>query len=161
MPLDFTTNLVNLLGQPLASAAVADALRKLAVTDVPDPKPGRTSVDIRLRALGLDIVFKPAQELRDETSFAVQPGERVAAVLFFHGSGFENYAKYASPLPYGLSFEQSRSAVQSLLGPPSGSSARYKNDRWDYERVYLTLDFSDDERQIKLVTVGLPWKPRS
>jgi hypothetical protein len=88
MPLEFTTNLVNLLGQPLASTAVAEALRKLAVTDVPDPKPGRTSVDIRLRALGLDIVFKPAQELRDGASFAVQPGERVAAVLFFHGPGF-------------------------------------------------------------------------
>ena len=161
MPLDFTTNLVNLLGQPLASSAARDALRKLAVTDIPDPKPGRTSVDIRLRALGLDIVFKPTQELRDGASFGVPPGERVAAVLFFHGPGFENYAGYASPLPYGLSFDQSRSAVQSRLGSPSGPSVRFKNDRWDFERVYLTLDFTDDERQIKLVTVGLPWKPRA
>jgi hypothetical protein len=161
MPLDLTTHLVDLLGQPLASSAVADALRELAVTDVPDPKPGRTSVDIRLRALGLDIVFKPTQELRDGASFGVPPGERVAAVLFFHGPGFEKYAGYPSPLPYGLSFDQSRTEVQSRLGPPSGSSARFKNDRWDFERVYLTLDFTDDERQIKLVTVGLPWKPRA
>lgn len=155
------TELVNLLGAPLASASTALVLRALGVIEVPDPKPGRTSVEIRLPAQGLDIVFRPASELRDEASFDVPIGERVAAVLFFHGPGFENYAVYSGPLPYGLGFAQSRAAVHAELGQPSASSSRFKNDRWDFERLFLTLDFTDDELQTKLVTVGLPWKPRA
>jgi hypothetical protein len=60
-----------------------------------------------------------------------------------------------------LAFDQSRAAVRTLLGEPSGSSTRYKNDRWNLEPRYLTVDFSEDEQRIKLVTVGLPWKART
>jgi len=38
---------------------------------------------------------------------------------------------------------------------------KYKNDRWNWDPLYLTLDFADGEQSIQLVTVGLPWKPRS
>ena len=44
---------------------------------------------------------------------------------------------------------------------------RASRDRWarqrkeGYPERVGPLDFTDDERQIKLVTVGLPWKPRA
>ncbi|HYP74906.1 MAG TPA: hypothetical protein VER12_03055 [Polyangiaceae bacterium] len=155
------TELLALLGSPLESALIQKLLQELGVTPVLEFGGRGPAMDATIPSLGLDITFKPTASLRDGDAFGQSPTALVTAVFFFHAAGFDRYAGYPGALPYGLHFEQSRAAVRSLLGEPSGSSLRYKNDRWNLEPRYLTVDFSDDEQRIKLVTVGLPWKPRT
>jgi len=155
------TELLELLGTPLESPAINQLLQELEVTPLLEFGGRGPAMDAPVPRLGLDITFKPTERLRDGASFGLASKALVTAVFFFHAPGFDRYQGYPGTLPYGLAFEQSRAAVRTLLGQPSGSSTRYKNDRWDLEPRYLTVDFSDDEQRIKLVTVGLPWKPRT
>jgi hypothetical protein len=155
------TELLALLATPLESAKIDQLLQELGVSPVLEFDGRGPAMDASAPSFGLDITFKPTELLRDGDSFGLSPKALVTAVFFFHAPGIDRYAGYPGALPYGLEFGQSRAAVRALLGEPSGSSARYKNDRWNFEPRYLTVDFSDDEQRIKLVTVGLPWKPRS
>lgn len=153
-------SLLSLLGRPLDSPAVQQALTVLGMLPAPGVQPKRGLINVSSRERGLDISFKFAEKLRDEALLGVPRTCLITSVVFFHGPGFEGYNGYAQALPYGLRFGQSRVNVRTLLGAPSRSSIQYKNDRWDWERLFLTIDFTDDERDFQLVTVGLPWKPR-
>lgn len=155
------TELLALLGTPLESEAIQHLLQELGATPVLEFRGRGPAKDATVPSQGLDITFKPTETLRDGEALGLSPSALVTAVFFFHAPGFDRYTGYPGALPYGLHFEQSRAAVRTLLGDPSGSSTRYKNDRWNLEPRYLTVDFSDDEQRIKLVTVGLPWKPRT
>lgn len=155
------TELSKLLGEPLQSQKVGQALQLLGLDPSPKRNPRRSVVLVSARDRGVGITFKPAEQLRDAESFDVSPDCLIASVIFFHAPGHEGYTGYPGVLPYGLGFTQSRAAVHALLGAPSGSSGTRKNDRWNHERSYLTIDFTDSEQSIQLVTVGLPWKPDS
>ena len=160
MIIDSESALLELLGKPLDSSAVVRALQDLGFDAAPRRYEGRPEADVCARDHGLDITFTPAQALRDGHALGVPPNCLVASDLFFHPAGFENYSAYRGVLPYGLNFALSRTAARALLGSPSASSSRGKNDRWDRGPFYLTLDFANDEQSIQQVTLGLPWKPR-
>ena len=68
-------------------------------------------------------------------------------MIFFHAEGFEGYRGYSGTLPRGLCFDHSRATVRAALGVPAGTGTGHKNDRWDTEKFYMTLDFADDERK--------------
>lgn len=152
-------SLIDLLGRPFDSPAVQRALASLDMLPPAGAQPEHDTLDASSRERGLDISFKFAETLRDEALLGVPPTCLITTVIFFHAPGFEGYSGYAGALPYGLRFGQPRASVRALLGTPSRSSIQYKNDRWDWERLFLTIDFTDDERDFQLVTVGLPWKP--
>lgn len=153
--------LLGLLGRPLDEPGVTRALAELGMLPAPGTEPQSGRLGTSSRELGLDIVFLFAERLRDESTLGVPATCLVTAGVFFHTDFFPGYRAYAGDLPYGLAFAQSRAVVRALLGEPKASSLKHKNDRWDFGAVYLTVDFKDDEQTIKLVTVGLPWKPRN
>jgi hypothetical protein len=153
--------LLALLGKSIDDPTVERAVSELSPTPARQIAMRRGTIDVRAREHGLDVCFKPAEQLRDGATLGVPIDGLVLTVIFFHAEGHEDYRAYTGALPRGLGFAQSRSAVHESLGAPSGSSTRHKNDRWDFDWYFLTVDFDDDERSIRLVTLGLPWKPRA
>lgn len=157
MIIDSRHELVQLLGLPLGSAALVSALRGLG--ELRERRfPGRNNLLVVAESHGLELKLKPAGELAGESMLGVAPDQLVAAVLFFHSPLARQGRGYTGTLPYDLKFELSRPAARELLGPPAASSSLYANDRWQRGPLYLTLDFSDDERRIQQVCVGLVWK---
>lgn len=156
-----STELLSLLSKPMDSAEVHQVLRRLGVVPQRELEGKGSAFDVTAPDHGLAMTFMPAKRLRDGEALGVPPDALLAAVIFFYSEGLYGHRGFASALPHGLEFAMSRPAVHALLGAPAGSSAKYKNDRWNWDARFLTLDFNDDEQSIKLVTVGLPWKPRA
>src|SRR4051812_9488576 len=150
-----------LLGKRIDDPEVTAALAELSAVPARELEVDHGLIDVCAPDRGLEITFKPASKLRDGATLGVSADELVLAVIFFYSEGYEDNQAYSGTLPRGLRFEQSRSAVHALLGAPAGTSSVHKNDRWDTDQQYTTVDFSDDEQRILLVTVGLHWKPRA
>jgi hypothetical protein len=156
-----SAELLALLSKPMDSPAVSQVLQELGAVPEQEFEGRGTAFDATAPARGLGMTFLPASHLRDGESLGVPPATLLTAGVFFYSEGLYGHRGFAGALPYGLEFAMSRPAVHALLGVPSGSSAKYKNDRWNWDSLFLTLDFNDDEQSIKLVTVGLHWKPRT
>jgi hypothetical protein len=75
--------------------------------------------------------------------------------IFFHAEGHEGYKAFAGPLPEGLQFSDSRGAVRTRLGSPTGSSkpGRPPSDRYDRGSYVLFISYAEDECSINLVTI--------
>ena len=155
------TALLELLGKAIDHPAVTEAVSELSPVPANELEVKYGLIDVRAPDHGLDITFKPASKLRDGLRLAASADQLLLAVIFFHAEGFEGYRGYSGTLPRGLCFDHSRAAVRAALGAPAGTGTGHNNDRWDTENFYMTLDFADDERSIRLVTVGLHWKPRA
>lgn len=143
------------------STGVSQLLQELGAVPEQEFEGRGPAFDATAKESGLGMTFLPAGHLRDGDSLGVPPATLVMAGIFFYSEGLYGHRGFAGALPHGLAFSMSRPAVHALLGAPSGSSAKYKNDRWNWDTRFLTLDFNEDPQTIKLVTVGLPWKPRT
>ena len=152
--------LLSYLGEPIEAPRVQQLLQELGVNEIPERKPGRTQINVLAPTHGLEFTFQPASELRDGGSLADSPERLVLSVIFFRADYSDTGSTYSGRLPHELQFTNTRAQARALLGAPSGSSDRYKNDRWQFGSRSLTIDFADDEQSIKLVTAWLPWKPR-
>lgn|SRR6185369_3116918 len=152
------STLIDLLGKPIDHPAVTQAVSELSAVPASALPVQHSRVHVRARDRGLDITFKPASKLRDGATLAASQTDLLFAVIFFHSEAHEGYRAYTGSLPQNLRFDHSRAAVRAALGAPAGTGTPNKNDRWDTDKFYMTLDFSDDEQSILLVTVGLHWK---
>jgi hypothetical protein len=141
--------LVDLLGLSMTDERVGLALQSLGVA-VPEVTPYE-ELDVTMESLGVDIRFEPPVQLRDP--FGVPDDGLVMSMLFFHGTQSSS-SPYRGELPYGLSLEQTRPAVNETLDPRVGRHERGGN-MWEFDRREVRVDFTDGEQHIKLLTVGL------
>lgn len=152
--------LLSYLGEPIEAPRVQQLLKELGVNEIPERKPGRTQINVLAEAHGLELTFQPASELRDGGSLIDSPERLVLSVIFFRADSSDKGSAYSGRLPNELQFANTRAQAHALLGAPSASSDRYKNDRWQFGSRSLTIDFAEDEHSIEQVTAWLPWKPR-
>jgi len=149
--------LLSLLGLAGTDASVTRVLQELEQRV--DLEGGRSTA-IAAPRQGIGLRFSAAETLPGLGS-GVGPSTLVVACVFFYAPGHAGHVGFSSALPYGLRFAQSRAEVRALLGDPDWSATKRNNDRWDFERQYLTVDFTPDERSSRLVSVGLPWRTES
>ena len=148
--------ILRLLGERLGSPRCNSALERLG--ELSETRfDALHTVHVTAASRGLDLKFQPAAGHASQPEPSTADG-LVLVAAFFYPDGTDDYQGYTELLPYDLKFDQSRAAVRQLLGPPSASSSHYKNDRWEFGSLYLTLDFSDDEGRVLQVCVGLIWK---
>jgi hypothetical protein len=149
-----SAHLVTLLGRPAADPEVMKSMNALGVK--PDLNPERNSWAYATPSLGFGVRFKTVETLSDP--ILVPPGTFVVASIFFYSPGHRGHVGFPDALPHGLAFEQPRAQVRQALGQPDWSGVTNNNDMWRFENYMLTLDFSQDESYIVLVSAGLPWR---
>ena len=118
--------------------------------------PERRSVAFAAPSHGISLRFDQASKL--VVPMQAEPGTFVVASAFFYSRGHQGHVGFEGELPQGLRFEQSRSQVRAALGKPAMSAARLENDCWKLADYWLTVDFSENESSILLVTAALPWR---
>jgi hypothetical protein len=149
--------LLGLLGVSLFDPSTTEVLQEFGVP-TPQRRPdGSASADAGPH--GLTIRFERPEALRDGASLSAAPDDLLASVIFFYPPGTDGYAAYSGELPFGLTFDEPRASMWARLGPPASGSEKSKVNRWDFDRDFVAVDFTPDDR-IVLVTVGLHWTGR-
>jgi len=87
------------------------------------------------------------------------------STIFFYSEGVDQYREFASELPEGITFRDSRSSVQVRLGKPDASGGGTviqflgkapKWDRFDRQHYTLHIQYTDAEEAINLVSLIRP-----
>jgi hypothetical protein len=147
--------LVAALGKTASDPEVKALLTDLGLDEAP-PIEDDVSSDVEVTQHGVALFFRTAHHLRKIASLSsLAPATPVFSDVKFSCYGYGGGPGFADPLPHGLSFSDTRSAVRERLGPPSWSSPVVENDRWNEGDRYLTIAF--DENSILEVACGLDW----
>jgi hypothetical protein len=142
--------LVNLLGMKLDDVAQSALVSSLNEQPATEQIEDRIYLEFRNSGIAFD---------------AESSDERVAAV-FLYSDGYKGYKGFAGAVPEGVSFPDSRRAVQERLGKPSASGVGGNVveffgtapawDRFDRSQYSLHVQYADDEASIHLVTIMRP-----
>jgi len=161
VPVD-SADLVAILGRPVHADHVVDVLRRLGLPETVEIPPGKLSYAVSAPAHGIGMRFeRAASRLPDPQAAGLAPEDILTAVVFFHADGVDNHAGYPAPLPYGLRFDQSRTAVRELLGTPRKTRDSGPSDEWDIGPGYLTVDFTKNGQGIRMLRHGMPLPART
>lgn len=131
---DFVARLRRFDDSPEVLAMLAD----LKVSKKPKMSSG--DIDARINKKGLSLVFEPEGPKTSRLVFT--------AVQFEEG--------YEGELPRGLSLTYTRTQVRAKLGLPTDVYDDYNMDLWKSDDLQLSVDYSDDDDVVTLVTVELP-----
>ena len=101
---------------------------------------------------GLEFVFARAEMAADKGK-GLKSGELVLSHVMFSTLMVDGVAKNSPPVVGA--WQTQRKVVRSSLGVPSWSSPYMKVDQWDRDGLKLTIDFNEDETEIKKLTLGI------
>jgi len=127
--------LIENLGQPLETPAIAGAIRDLGLTDVQDDPPARRYIGSK--ALGLSFLFH--ENVLIDVQIFVKPTK--------------TYQAYSGALPYGLDFKLIQFDVHKFLGSPVKFDSSFSKYIMNDGRVKLIIEY-DKSSAIRYISVS-------
>jgi hypothetical protein len=123
---------ISVLGKYFGEAELTSFLAEFEITDKPKLKRGDTTAHLSNESLGVELTFRDADALRVKTR-NYPDGALVLSNVRFYGDNSSTYKPFAEPLPLGVVFGDSKSALLSKLGEPARDNERLKLMRWDLQ----------------------------
>ena len=153
---EFSSPLVELLGQPLDSAHAQSVLSSYSLSSNSDPEKQQ-----REKRLG-EFTLKD----RPQGLVILHDANQKVLTIFLHASGHNDYEGYSGELPGGITLNDNRNAVREELGEPTKSrdegftddvlGPQGPWDRFDFRDCSLHIQYDMDATRIELVTLMAP-----
>jgi hypothetical protein len=154
-------DLVALLGLEVQTPAIQRSLSELAHGMQPelDPDDDEVLVDwVTVNETGLEYGFEDEAYVR-----ALDPSKRrdsplILSQLYFYGDT-EKTQPFPFPLPFGLTFNDTRYLVRQKLGAYETSRRSYIRDAWRLPSFDVTVAYQRESGKLESVFCHLPYAP--
>lgn len=142
--------LISLLGLFRSDSKIEEFISNIGINPINtvDKEDGADDEFIEFKEQGLGLTFDK---------------DKLIQISLYSGEKDSDYAKYSNSLPKGISFEQSQSELQTLLGPPNAKGGGHYNDffgrlipnwiRYDMKNYALQIQFTSDLNSIHSITL--------
>ena len=123
---------ISVLGKYFGEAEITSFLTGLEITDKPKLKRGDVTTHLSNNSLGVELTFRAADALRVSTR-DYPDGALVLSNVSLYGDQSDDFQPFVGPLPLGVVFGDSKSALLSKLGVPTRDNEELRLMRWDFQ----------------------------
>jgi hypothetical protein len=157
-----TERVLSFLGQPSDDSRVVRMLQSFGLDKYRpalDPDDPEALTDwFPVKEQGIEFGFKDEAYLLALDPALRRKGRLVFYEVILYGE-HPLMARFAGPLPFGLSFDDSRSVVRTKLGRMQWPSRSHIRDVWETPSYRLVVSYAPDESRVTDVIAYLPDSP--
>jgi len=144
---------VDLFGCNTDEIKLQNAISNAGIADIPQIERDETDVAEDIAGEGITLVFTDETLLNRQALVEAPPVLSEVRLILQHPKSKD---LYKGPLPFDLKLENSQESLRKRLGKPIESNDKFRWDRWEIDRLVLTVVYSKDLSSLSRVVVGLP-----